>query len=974
MKLTRLVRLGVFVSLTIAGCEGGQSSGAATKASAARFPTNASADSLLDTGEAAYRRSEFDSAAVFLVAGRERAIASGDSASVARADTWLGLAAYRQGRNEDARRLGETALAMKLRVGLDADLFRSYNALGLLDYQEGRYGDASDLFLKARASAEAVHDTVSIAKAIGNLGLVHSDIGQFDLARGEFSTLAEVARKANDTIPEANALSNLGMLAVRAGDAAGAIDWLVRARALYVAVGYPTGEESVLGQLGSAYDALGQPQRAIAYMDSAMSVARSHGLIREEAEDRQIYAELLGNAGDHQAALRHLDRAMILADSAGLIGRTGDIARAQARELVAISRSDLALSRAMKAASIHRGASSPFEELKDQLLIAEIAQGSHKKTQIEKALADAAVLTRRLGVPIATENLALGSARVADIAKDPAGVLRALPADLSFPRMGPVAAGEGEALRARAFAGLGQWPEAVSSGQRAVASLNTVRAALGEGPLRAAYTSEKADVYADLVVALLKLGRTSEAFYVADAARGRALLEHLNAVRGSARATSAGLSDADQLLRRIDYLTERLRIADTIRSPERAGMLRRDQRDLTARLADTRRQYEDRMRTVARTDPRGAALLGAIQISVRGVQQSLRPGEALVEYLVTPTRLVIFVGTRDTVIAISKNVALDDLANRVRLASQIASKSKSRLAGVAVMRGLYDMLMAPVESLDAMRQSSTLIVVPHSALAYLPFAALVGGDGKRLVESRAVLTLSSASALPFLRREPARGAISGNAVFAPFPDELAGTREEAVAVMRETGRSGSFIGSRATESRLRTSLARGGDVHIASHAMLNQTNPMFSHIDLAAGARGNPEDDGSLDVHELLRIPVKSDLVFLSGCETGVGAAWSTSFRRSQDYATLSQAILYAGARNVVATLWRIDDLGASVFAERFYAALPGTNAVDALAIAQREMIRDPRYSAPRYWAGYTISGAGTKGAIPQKAARASVQ
>jgi CHAT domain-containing protein len=84
--------------------------------------------------------------------------------------------------------------------------------------------------------------------------------------------------------------------------------------------------------------------------------------------------------------------------------------------------------------------------------------------------------------------------------------------------------------------------------------------------------------------------------------------------------------------------------------------------------------------------------------------------------------------------------------------------------------------------------------------------------------------------------------------------------------------------------------------------------------------------------------------------------------------------MLYAGAQNVVATLWRIDDLGASVFAQRFYAALATSTPVDALAYAQRQMIRDPRYSAPRYWAGYTVSGSGYTKGRSQKLTTVAVQ
>jgi CHAT domain-containing protein len=162
-------------------------------------------------------------------------------------------------------------------------------------------------------------------------------------------------------------------------------------------------------------------------------------------------------------------------------------------------------------------------------------------------------------------------------------------------------------------------------------------------------------------------------------------------------------------------------------------------------------------------------------------------------------------------------------------------------------------------------------------------------------------------------------------------------------------------------------------VHVASHGVMNPRNPMFSRIELAPGG-GGPDDDGRLEVHELLGLRISAPLVFLSGCETGVGAAWSTQFARGEDYATLAQAFLYAGARSVTATLWQIGDNGAALFAERFYARLTEMSPADALAAAQREMARDPRYSKPYYWAGYQVFGQGDRGPDPHRSGDVSVQ
>src|SRR5688500_17457205 len=135
-----------------------------------RYPGDtAIADSLLEQRDAAYFRSAYDSADSLLSRGGGGARATGDSAAYARALTWLGLSAWRQGRYQDARAIGEHALGIKQRLKLVNDFFRSYNALGLLAHNEGRFSEAARLFTSAQQAARAVKDSVSIAKAIGNL-------------------------------------------------------------------------------------------------------------------------------------------------------------------------------------------------------------------------------------------------------------------------------------------------------------------------------------------------------------------------------------------------------------------------------------------------------------------------------------------------------------------------------------------------------------------------------------------------------------------------------------------------------------------------------------------------------------------------------------------------------------------------------------------------------------------------------------
>jgi CHAT domain-containing protein len=141
---------------------------------------------------------------------------------------------------------------------------------------------------------------------------------------------------------------------------------------------------------------------------------------------------------------------------------------------------------------------------------------------------------------------------------------------------------------------------------------------------------------------------------------------------------------------------------------------------------------------------------------------------------------------------------------------------------------------------------------------------------------------------------------------------------------------------------------------------MNARNPLYSRLELSRGESAG-DDDGRLEVQEVLRLSIRSPLVVLSGCETGVGTAWSTSFARGEDYTTLARSFLYAGAQYVLATLWRIEDEGAAAFAEQFYALLRTSGPTAALAGAQRALLSDERYSSPYHWAGYRLAGAGAQ-------------
>jgi hypothetical protein len=399
---------------------------------------------------------------------------------------------------------------------------------------------------------------------------------------------------------------------------------------------------------------------------------------------------------------------------------------------------------------------------------------------------------------------------------------------------------------------------------------------------------------------------------------------------------------------------------------------------LHGQVAAERRRYEELATRMAEMAAPDAALLGARPMSAEAVLAHLRPAEALVEYQITQDSLFIFVGRSLGLTVVAVPLPPGGLQGRVRLARELVAQWGAGLTRMLpVLGGLGDILVAPVRRAGALDGVRLLILVPYGVLSYLPFAAVVDSvTGHFLVEDFALMTVPSASSLVALREAHEREGPAGAAVvLAPVPDELPGTAFEAHRVAGALSNARLLVGGRATEPAVRASLMAGGLVHLATHGQLNSLNPMFSGIETAAsGDARDPADDGRLEVHEILGLRVHSPLVFLSGCETGVGGAWSSGFAVGQDFATLSRAFLFAGARNVMSTLWRVDDRGAAELAMRFYQHFPAAPAAEALASAQKELLADPKWRAPYYWAGYVLSGGGGNGIDAQNGRVLSVK
>jgi CHAT domain-containing protein len=139
-------------------------------------------------------------------------------------------------------------------------------------------------------------------------------------------------------------------------------------------------------------------------------------------------------------------------------------------------------------------------------------------------------------------------------------------------------------------------------------------------------------------------------------------------------------------------------------------------------------------------------------------------------------------------------------------------------------------------------------------------------------------------------------------------------------------------------------LSRADVVHLATHARFSGVDPLASEIVLA---------DGSVTAREILQQRVNAKLIVLSACETGQSATM-----RGDELAGMSQAFLQAGARTLVASLWRVSDPATAELMTEFYRTCDrGADKAEALSLAAARMRANAGTAHPFFWGAFMLIG-----------------
>lgn len=279
----------------------------------------------------------------------------------------------------------------------------------------------------------------------------------------------------------------------------------------------------------------------------------------------------------------------------------------------------------------------------------------------------------------------------------------------------------------------------------------------------------------------------------------------------------------------------------------------------------------------------------------------------------------------------------------LRIDMRAAVEDRAQLDWLAAQLGIGD-------AMERFRGIRRMVIVPHDAVASVPFAAL-RVRGSALCEHVAIAQIDRLSRLRrrWRRRAASRLVAIGLSGYGGSGQaDLPATEAEAHAVAGVLGAASSecLVAAAATCDGVRAALPGATHLHIAAHGLFDATRPAQSGVVLRDG-----NGHRTLTLHELRRFDLRRmQLATLATCRSAESAQLP-----GRERICLPTALLDAGARGVIASLWPVEDQPSLEIMTALYRRLRTEPPATALARMQAERYRtDP---SPKHWAGLVFYG-----------------
>lgn len=480
------------------------------------------------------------------------------------------------------------------------------------------------------------------------------------------------------------------------------------------------------------------------------------------------------------------------------------------------------------------------------------------------------------------------------------------------------------------------------------------------------FFENKVGAYHSLMRLLVQQGKFFEALVYAERAKSRVLLDIVISDKGNLEnvLNESEKAEWQTLVRKISAINERIKSQPVSETESTKGLYK----ELDAARLELA-SFQDKTYV---THPELQLRSGTTQLTVPSLTSLIAGNDgACLEYVVTDDRVGLFVVTRNQATSaldtryVGLPITSKDLRAKV---NEFHSMLAQRHPGYRMLsRELYESLIKPADK--QLRGIKNLFIVPDGLLWTLPFQALITERDRYLIEEYAVSYAPSLSVLQEMNKR-ARNSNTASSIIAfgnpvigrdeklnqdlcPLPEAETEVNEIASVVTSRVKQV--FVGSAATEKTFKSLAPEYATIHLATHGVLDNRNPLYSHLSLTK-TDGDVENDGSLEAREIMNMHLNADLAVLSACETGNGR-----ISPGEGVIGMSWAFFVAGTRSLLVSQWRVNSASTAQLMKSFYRALamrpPAGHKSEALRQASLRLLKDSRFRHPFYWAGFVLVG-----------------
>ena len=267
---------------------------------------------------------------------------------------------------------------------------------------------------------------------------------------------------------------------------------------------------------------------------------------------------------------------------------------------------------------------------------------------------------------------------------------------------------------------------------------------------------------------------------------------------------------------------------------------------------------------------------------------------------------------------------------------------------------LYKMLKLPTNT-----TYQNLIIVPDGILNFLPFEALITRESTTtnfsqmhylLNDFKIAYNNSAGSYLAFdklkLTKNDKKTVLGIFPVFEKTTYELTFSKAEMQSI-KNNFEGKYFKNSNATFNNFKLNAPNYSILHLSTHATSGDTETPAS-IKFY---------DQEILYSELYNLNINPDLVVLSACETGIGKLY-----KSEGAMSVARGFQFAGAQNLLFSLWKVNDYTTSVFMDYFYKNIKSDQSYfEANSNAKLDFLKDKSISnakkSPYYWSAFVYYG-----------------